>query len=378
MKRISNLRFFLSLLSILLFMQAAACPYHYTYFEKGGNVYWGDPTDMRTTSKLHQASIYGLDTLGGYYAKNRSWVYYTGKVVDGAHPESFEYIGYGYAKDRSRVFYNQNWIKGVKPKDFEIIRINISNSYQIMYGKDKENIIIHGKKTDFDYETFQVITTKEDKNYYYLDKNGIYYYSTETKLDGADPQNYKLEGIFLLSSGNVFFKGRNLNMDISSFKLLDTYMLEYLDYDFLYKTHRYLVKSYEYLIRDSNQICLAESKINLDTTNFCVLAHRLLRNKDGVYFISASYRAELNKIGLDPVAVKAYEWNDGHTHYILAKDASTAYCFNVKKNSYHKINLSNLETLKLKEKSFYGYTFTHKEGLFKLDNMGFRKLDTPK
>lgn len=348
--------------------QAIVVTRYFTYFEWGGNVYWGDVDDRKDAYKLHEASMSSLEIMDGIYAKNRTWVYFRGRIVDGAHPESFTVLGKGYAKDIARVFYNGKTVAGANLKTFEAVEVDKNYGY----GKDKKHIFFDNKKTPFDAATFTYIN-----NSYMADSSGIYFHSRYywdhfygqlEKVEGADPNDYRMIEDFLLSAGKVFMATEELNIDAGSFQLLDAY------YSYMSTGKRV---TDDYLIRDKDHVRLLFSKHDFDTESFRRLGYRLLCDKSGVYYHqNKHYDRLLMKLELDPNTVESYEAGEDYSYVAVLKDTAQAYLFEPQSNIIHKIRIPDVETLQLKEKTETKLIFTHKNGLYMVDSMhGLVKLE---
>lgn len=70
------------------------------------------------------------------FAKDKSQVYYKGKVIQNASPEKFETLTdseYGYSKDDKLVFLNAETIIGADPASFEILEFPYSRDNQTVF-----------------------------------------------------------------------------------------------------------------------------------------------------------------------------------------------------------------------------------------------------
>jgi hypothetical protein len=66
------------------------------------------------------------------YAKDKNHVYWTGAIIIGADPDSFEAIANGYSKDRHNVFLDYDKVVFANPKTFELLKFP--------YAKDDSHI----------------------------------------------------------------------------------------------------------------------------------------------------------------------------------------------------------------------------------------------
>lgn len=130
------------------------------------------------------------EILGGRreYGKDKKSVYYNGKVVQGADPETIEAMGL-YAKDKKNVYYMGKKINGADP-DTIIVWGN--------YSKDKKNVYFQRTKVEkADTETFEVflyeyyaMIPKTGYSYFAKDKKNIY--SGDKILESADLKTFKV------------------------------------------------------------------------------------------------------------------------------------------------------------------------------------------
>lgn len=349
MKKLRYLILLIGLLTAAQTLPAIVVTRYFTYFERGGDVYYGEETDMRDAYKLHQASMSSLEILGWAYAKNRSWVYYCGKVVEGADPESFESLNFRYAKDRSRVYYDGKVVKGANHKTFEVVEIDKNSSY----GKDKSHIFFGGKITPFDSKSFTYI----DKHYV-SDSSGVYNHYNYSwynflgeikKIEGADHNDHKIVDDFILSNGNVYLGFLDINMDAESFELLDKYEEHWHGQHYIY----------DYLVKDKNRASLIMQKHDFDIATFKNLGRHLLCDSSGVYYFDKSnYDRRLRKVDLDPNTVESYIFNKDYRYFIVVKDTENGYFINSEIGIFNRIRLAYIEKLKLVEEIENGLIFS--------------------
>ena len=74
------------------------------------------------------------------YAKDTWNVYFDGKKINGASPESFKVLRDGYAKDTWNVYFDAVKIEGASPDSFKVLRDG--------YAKDTWNTYYFGRKID--------------------------------------------------------------------------------------------------------------------------------------------------------------------------------------------------------------------------------------
>ncbi|MCX7821174.1 MAG: DKNYY domain-containing protein [Brevinematales bacterium] len=101
------------------------------YFSDGKNVYYFDIRELKFIPlkgiQAKKFKAYDLDFAGeNYWGTDGRFVYFHDKMVEGADPESFEYLGLGYGKDKNKVYYFRDSgffvIKEADPKTFQLVR----------------------------------------------------------------------------------------------------------------------------------------------------------------------------------------------------------------------------------------------------------------
>lgn len=181
-----------------------------------------------------------------YYAKDDSSVYYYGKALVGADPNSFKVLEYGYAQDKNYAYYNDKRIEGLKGDGFKVLKdafmgsdgislCNMNNkiensnatTFQIMecgYFKDKNHVYLNGSVLeDVDSESFKILSWGYTK-----DKNAVY---CDLKLiEGANPATFEvLARKHAKDDKHIFYLQQKIDCDYTSFKIDTT--LDYLSSD---------------------------------------------------------------------------------------------------------------------------------------------------
>lgn len=162
---------------------------------------------------------YSLSPLPRLYHIENDGVYYKKEKIN-ADKKTFRIIGYNnIAKDRKYVYYNGKIISGADPETFEYL-----NYY---YSKDKYNIYLKGKPLNKrDIKTFRVMGA------YNKDKNGVYF--QENIIKEADPASFKVlyylyhpmgipqssETLYAIDDRYVYYEGRVIkNADLKTFEV---------------------------------------------------------------------------------------------------------------------------------------------------------------
>jgi hypothetical protein len=204
--------------------------------------------------QLYEAKPNNFQLIGdstSYYAKDDSLVYYYGKIVINADPESFEVIGYGYSHDKNFAYYNGELISGLKGEGFSVLKdcylgsdgvtlcngkMKIDNSdaktftiIECGYYKDKNQVYLNGKVLEnIDSQSFEILSWGYTK-----DKNAVY---CDLKLiENANPNTFEvLARKHSRDDKNIFYLSTLMECDYSSFKIDPT--KDYLSSD---NSHQY-------------------------------------------------------------------------------------------------------------------------------------------
>ncbi len=194
-------------------------PVFYSYITEGKEVYYGIPGYKEGLVKLEKVNADKFTGINPYFGKDDKNVYYQGNVIKGSDPATFQFLGgvrtligaTGYSKDKRNVYYLGDIILNADSASFALLD-KVEG-----YGKDNKNVYFMGKRLDYaDSASFKTIG-----NGYTSDKDGIYY-NTE-KITDADPEDYILEGHYLLSNGKVFYGKEKTNYDRDTFKVMEEF-----------------------------------------------------------------------------------------------------------------------------------------------------------
>lgn len=138
------------------------------------------------------------------YLINKDYVVYeygsVRKIIYADMP-SFKILDEGIAKDKNGAYFKDTLLK-VKSDNLVLIkRIYDGRGQDVLYWKTKNRVFRNSKElADIDATTFEILSQGED--YYYKDKNGIYY--LDKKIQGADPIASKP---FILPNSLMYYKG---------------------------------------------------------------------------------------------------------------------------------------------------------------------------
>lgn len=264
----------------------ACSPVFFGYFTENDKIYYGIPGSTDTT---YRVELVGVDTTNFeykkfnsyYYASDKEYVYYCGKIIEGLDPVTAQFLGGirtlicddGYVKDDKNVFFCGKKIENANADSFESFPARYSFNG---YGKDNQHVFVHDSIIDRDVNTFRLLDEA-----YSIDKNGIYFY--DYKLPGADPNDYRQNRYFLMSNGKIFLNGAEVTKyDYDTFEILNIYSSGTSCGDFYYSTS---------LVKDRTGMYLYDKKVpNIDPNTFEFIPKTgIMKDKNGYYFMDNSW-----------------------------------------------------------------------------------------
>lgn len=148
---------------------------------------------------IENADAKSFKVLGDRHAKDKNYIYHTGKIIEGADHNSFEEIDWDLSKDKNYVYHFGTIVEGADPRSFEVLRVYDQGSYakdkKYIYGYSEESI---SKKEDMDLATFQLLEDGWGR-----DKNNLYNY--ETKIEGVDFKTLKIINLSTAMDKNAMY-----------------------------------------------------------------------------------------------------------------------------------------------------------------------------
>lgn len=269
------------ILCLFLNILSMACsPAFYDYIIEGKDVYYGLGHYKEGWRKLEDVNSSKFISINYNYGKDDKNVYYENIKMQGIDPKTVEFLGgistltgeTGYIKDKNRVFFEGVLIENSDSKTFKILGKTEG------YAKDKNNVYFLGKKLENrDTESFDTI-----KYGYTKDKNGIYY--ENKKLIDANPDNYKIEGHFLISNDYVYDKDKKTNYNSESFKVIKE----------LYDSNTCRSNYYGSIVKDKNGVYDRDKKVDgIDSESFSNIQGILYEDKN--YYYAGLEKLNINK-----------------------------------------------------------------------------------
>lgn len=234
------------------------------------------------------------------YARDKRHVFYRGKVIEKASPESFLLINYNYARDKNSIYGESQFITN-RVNDFRVLSDSYATDgehyfygdevldgteFKLLtrgYAKTETSVYKYGKKLDgVDATTFEILDggIMRDKNHvflndqpilkadpitfrqisggYFRDKRAVYNEGKE--ILGSDPETFvSLGGVFAKDKLSAYLFGEAINeADLETIKAVSYFVVE--DKNFRYELSSCGLKNSISL----NKFCLAKSPLGAD------------------------------------------------------------------------------------------------------------------
>ena len=146
------------------------------------------------------------------YAKDKSHVYFMGRLLQDARPKAFRILEDGYSADSIHVWKESRRVPGAGPKTFEILGA--------FYTRDGKNVYFHNKPLDkVDVASFEVLSDAR----YTRDKNQVWLY--RQRIENAEATSFEvLQNDYAKDQLHVF-QGRKILSGAHSdtFRVIDRY-----------------------------------------------------------------------------------------------------------------------------------------------------------
>lgn len=135
-----------------------------------------------------------FDFTEAYYAKDKNYIYFNYRVIDGADADSFELLHHLYDRDKNFIFYQGKKLENSDADSFIFYPLSHETSSNVNL------IVVQG---------------------YAKDKNQVYYNFAPIK--GADSTTFTpLKGYYAKDKNNVYFAGKiQPKLDVESFEYIN-------------------------------------------------------------------------------------------------------------------------------------------------------------
>ena len=152
------------------------------------NVYKEEVNVHKNVTDFNDCKIVSTDS---DYEVREDGVYYKSELIEGADPETFEYVGFEdvtgarfmYARDKSNVYYHKFLIEDADSDTFEVLGC--------WYAKDTRHIYFEDNIIEVaDVNSFEVI----ENSYAYAKDDTSVYYGGNTIPD-VDPENCTVDNL---------------------------------------------------------------------------------------------------------------------------------------------------------------------------------------
>ena len=259
------------------------------YYRDKNNIYFlNDKDDKMEFEKLVGANPKTFEIIDDYFARDDKNLYIFGYKLDGIDPKTFETLNYEMIKDKNGVYFLEN------------------------ISEENENSEIKVKKLDskgIDLKSFKNV---DNSDYYFKDKNGVYYENSENlhKIENVDLKTFEaLDYDFAKDKNSVYYENKKLNeIDASSFEKIEFNFIK--DKNGLYK----IDKNDE---NDEIKLIPINEKVNLK--NFEKAGGNYYKDDKNLYYFGEN---EFKKIdGSDP---NSFEY-DNENYTFIAKDKNNVY-----------------------------------------------------
>ena len=327
------------------------------------NVYFLDRESDGITYKVEVLDTKGVDIpsfefLGDSYNKyyrDKNNIYFLNdrdekmklEKLAGANPKTFEIMDGNFARDDKNLYIFEYKVDGIDPKTFETLNYEMIKDKNGVYfleniSEENENSEIKVKKLDskgIDLKSFKNV---DNSDYYFKDKNGVYYENSENlhKIENVDLKTFEaLDYDFAKDKNSVYYENKKLNeIDTSSFEKIEFNFIK--DKNGLYK----IDKNDE---NDEIKLIPLNEKVNLE--NFEEIGGNYYKDDKNLYYFGEN---EFKKIdGSDP---NSFEY-DNENYTFIAKDKNNVYFDGEKVKGIDVKSAEGIDGLWIKDKNSVFY-----------------------
>lgn len=207
----------ISTLLILILLILSCSPYD---IRKDGVYYIEWNTGQgRVERKISNADKNTFKHIKGRYGKDKNFVFFKRKIIEGADPNTFERLKRGYSIDKYRAYYYGDSITSSSCKQFEIINNYYSKDYRNIYYKNQALNVCSVKNFEF------VFHDSIENSYRRWTRDGCNYFINNVKVPSSEYDNlivYPKSGGISSDSKYVYHFNRNIYYNSIGVKILDT------------------------------------------------------------------------------------------------------------------------------------------------------------
>lgn len=120
--------------------------------------------------------------LDSFYAKDKNNAYTFGQIIEGADPKTFQYLGSDFSRDDNNVYYFDQVIEEADPQTFMYVGFE--------FGKDKNNVYRESQiLTEVDGGTFEILNRN-----FFRDKNSVFWngHPQPSAISGVDSKTFEI------------------------------------------------------------------------------------------------------------------------------------------------------------------------------------------
>jgi len=204
------------------------------YAKDAANAYYIHTFRIIRVKKIYTRDLEGFWGLDDQYAVDNVYVYGRGVKRENSDPDNLQELGHGYWGDKNNIYYDGKILAGADPETFRVIGGN-------MYATDRYNLFWNGQL----WNNFKDnITAKEIKEFIKQNKQLKGYWWKLKDLGRQREYGASFEGQegYFIQDNNVFWEGILLQYaDYKTFQILNHFYAK--DKNHGYYTDRRLVKS---------------------------------------------------------------------------------------------------------------------------------------
>ena len=266
------------------------------YAKDARNAYYIHTFRIIRIKKIYTRDLEGFWGLDDLYAVDSDYVYGRGVKRENSDPNTIQELGHGYWGDKNNIYYDGKILEGADPETFLVIGGN-------MYATDKYNLFWNGQLWNHFKDR---ITAREIKEFIKQNKHLKGYWWKLKDLGRLREYGASFDGQegYFIQDNNVFWEGSLLkHADYKTFEILNHFYAK--DARYVYYTDRRLMKA------DVKSFKVIEDALEAEDYNHGLFA----RDKQYFYFkgaIDKKINARTYK-----VLNRYYSRDRNHVYYLM-------------------------------------------------------------